>query len=368
MNTKEKLFLSLVSSVNCCDLCTRMCDRKKVLSKMNGSINSKVVFVAEAPGRLGAESTGIPLYGDESGNNFEMLLSNIGWKREEVFITNALLCNPQDSEGNNDAPTSTEIMNCSNYLNMVLELIKPDVVVTLGSKALDALSIIKTHNYKLKDSVGKLVDWNGVKLFPLYHTSPRAAVYRSPIRQRSDFIALSHEVSPILGLKKKEVCKSVQLSKSNTILAAAVDYIVSLMNSVSFFKLTKLLYLIDYNHIKEYNTSLTNGIYLRMQEGPWLPYLKNVVKESKYIKTVRSGSALRLVSCTLDENEDLDEEDKTFIKKVVEKYKDYNDGEIKTVVYRTPPMRYVLSQEKLGKSMLKVPVLYLNETVDRMTK
>ena len=364
MNTKEERFLSLVSSVNCCDLCARMCGRKKVLSKMNGNINSKVVFIAEAPGRLGAESTGIPLFGDESGNNFEMLLSNIGWKREEIFITNALLCNPQDSEGNNDAPTNTEITNCSYYLNMVLELIKPDVVVTLGSKALDALNTIAPHDYKLKDFVGKLVNWNGIKLYPLYHTIPRGSVYRSFIRQRSDLSALSHEVSPISGLKKKEVRKNVQKAPRNTILAAVVDYIVSLMNGVSFFKLTKLLYLIDYSHIKEYNTSLTNGIYLRMQEGPWLPYLKNVVKESNRITTIKSGRALRLVSIAMDESEDLNEKDKAFIKKVVEKYEDYSDGEIKTVVYRTPPMRYVLSQEKLGKPMLKVPVLYMNKTVD----
>jgi DNA polymerase len=73
-----------------------MCNRRKVLSANNGNLNSKVVFIAEAPGRLGAECTGIPLYGDKTGENFEMLLGNIGWKREDVFITNSILCNPQD--------------------------------------------------------------------------------------------------------------------------------------------------------------------------------------------------------------------------------------------------------------------------------
>ena len=85
-NNKDAAFNSLLSSVDKCDICPRMCNRKKVLSQMNGNINSKVVFIAEAPGRLGAECTGIPLYGDVTGNNFETLLSNIGWTREDIFI------------------------------------------------------------------------------------------------------------------------------------------------------------------------------------------------------------------------------------------------------------------------------------------
>ena len=58
-----------------------------------------MLFVAEAPGRLGADRTGIPLYGDRTGENFQTLLGNIGWKREQVFITNAVLCNPKQETG-----------------------------------------------------------------------------------------------------------------------------------------------------------------------------------------------------------------------------------------------------------------------------
>ena len=94
-NKQEKAFKGLISEVKNCKKCPRMCGRTKVLSKKNGNINSKVMFIAEAPGRHGADRTGVPLDGDKTGDNFEELLKHIGWKREDVFITNAVLCNPQ---------------------------------------------------------------------------------------------------------------------------------------------------------------------------------------------------------------------------------------------------------------------------------
>lgn len=180
-----------------------MCNRKKVLSDKNGNLNTKVLFIAEAPGRLGAERTGIPLYGDKSGDNFEMLLGNIGWERKDVFITNAVLCNPQDAEGNNATPQKDEILNCNYYLQMLISIIEPAVIVTLGTKALDALNYISPHNITLKGGVATAHKWNGTTVFPLYHTGARAVVHRSLPSQRADFIALSHFVDPLTGLKQE---------------------------------------------------------------------------------------------------------------------------------------------------------------------
>lgn len=143
---KEAYFNYLLNSVYRCDLCPRMCGRKKVLSSANGNLNSKILFVAEAPGRLGAECTGIPLYGDKAGDNFELLLSNVGWQRSDIFITNAVLCNPQNEEGNNATPNKDEMINCNYYLKMTLELVNPEVIVTIGAKALEAVSLISPHN------------------------------------------------------------------------------------------------------------------------------------------------------------------------------------------------------------------------------
>ena len=371
---KEMLFSSMVSSVSRCDLCPRMCNRKKVLSVFNGNINSKVVFIAEAPGRLGAESTGIPRFGDVTGNNFETLLSNIGWDRSDIFITNAILCNPQDESGNNATPTKNEIVNCSYYLDMVIELIRPEVIVTLGTKALDALNMISPHNYTLKENVAKLVPWNGLHLFPMYHLSPRATVHRSTIQQRADFIALSHEVSPLTGLKKiannprKTEKTEVAIANKQQKLKEMVEYIVFRLHNVSFFKLTKLLFLSDLKSLRERNTTISNSIYLRMQEGPWIPYLKNIVQDSTIIRSIGKYGKSRLVYCAKEYNSGLSQQDLDIIERVLQATRDCDDGQIKTMVYMTPPMKYILREEKKGRSMLKIPIIYNNKTVEEMDK
>ncbi len=81
--TKFVRFEALVQSIQNCNLCPRMQCRRKVFSEANGNLNSKVLFIAEAPGRLGADHTGIPLHGDKTGDNFETLLQSVNWDRKD---------------------------------------------------------------------------------------------------------------------------------------------------------------------------------------------------------------------------------------------------------------------------------------------
>lgn len=366
---KQDYFDSLLDSVHQCDLCPRMCGRRKVLSLVNGNLNAKILFIAEAPGRLGAECTGIPLYGDRSGDNFELLLSNIGWRRSDIFITNAILCNPQNGEGNNAPPEKEEIINCNYYLKMTLELINPDVVVTIGAKALDALNLISPHTFTLKKDVATAQDWNGRKLFPLYHTGPRALVHRSQIQQRTDFIALSHIVDPKIGLKMRKPASNHAVPPSRQITPILIDMVAVVLDylkELSFFKLTKLLYLIDYNHLEQFGQSMSGCIYLRMQEGPWIPYLKDISKvyDGLLFNTYFVGrKPYVLLRVDNYKSQTLNDDKAIFIRRICEKYKNHDDASIKTAAYCTKPMKYILRQEKKGRKMTKVPVLYENKTV-----
>ncbi|MDD2235553.1 MAG: uracil-DNA glycosylase [Desulfitobacteriaceae bacterium] len=206
--SKEQRLNDLSEAVQHCTLCPRLCNRKKVLSDANGNVNSKILFVAEAPGRLGADRTGIPLYGDQTGDNFEVLLADVGWKREQVFITNAVLCNPCTEQGNNRTPSVDEIRNCSYYLSRTINLVQPEVIVSLGAVALKALSYISPHAIKLKEDVGCCIRWGGRVLIPLYHPGPRARIHRSMPKQRSDFVALAKFVQPDVGIISKKTSKS----------------------------------------------------------------------------------------------------------------------------------------------------------------
>ena len=357
-------FNDLIESVQHCNLCSRLCVRRKVLSQSNGNIDSQVLFVAEAPGRLGAERTGVPLHGDRTGDNFEILLGNIGWKREEIFITNSILCNPQKENGTNGTPTTDEISNCSAYLEMVINLVNPCVIVTLGTTALDALSLISPHYVELKKGVAKIIHWRGIKLFPLYHPGPRAAIHRSLIKQRSDFILLAKIVHPKKGLLEKtklSTIKDISSQKTPTSnLHQIVRTVVELGGKMTYFKLTKLLYMIDLLSLNKLGHTVACDLYIRQVDGPWPPKLNDAIKELegyelhrffvKRIPMIISGPSPRSVI-------HLDSTIMEIIIEVFQKYGALNNSDIKTAVYLTNPMRYILSEEKKGKDMRNKPVI-----------
>lgn len=167
-----------------------MADCRAVLSRVNGHPTAPVLVVAEAPGRLGAARTGIPLSGDQSGRNFEQLLAVAGLDREDLFITNAVLCNPRDARGRNAAPTMREIRNCSPFLRRTIELVDPTLVIALGVVALKALALIEPHEIELRRDVAKPARWGERILLGMYHPSPRAHLHRSFSGQCDDFATL----------------------------------------------------------------------------------------------------------------------------------------------------------------------------------
>lgn len=167
-----------------------MAGRRRVLSAANGRPGALVLFVGEAPGRLGGERTGVPFSGDQTGRNFAALLATAGLVRDEVFITNALLCNPQDGQGRNRAPAREELANCRAWLARQIAAIDAPVVVTLGAVALAALDRIAAHGLRLREVVGQPHRWQGRWLVPLYHPGPRAQLHHPFAAQLRDFAAL----------------------------------------------------------------------------------------------------------------------------------------------------------------------------------
>jgi uracil-DNA glycosylase len=187
----KKQFNQLCKEAENCRICPDLADKKAVLSEMNGNINPKVLFLAEAPGRQGADRTRRPFYGDKSGENFQKLLDSIGLNRQDIFITNSVMCSPRTATDANRSPKKSEIKNCSTFLQKQLQIIEPKIVATLGSVALEALKIIEYHEISLKNGVGKSFAWNDKILVPLYHPSPQViASHRRLHEQLEDFKVL----------------------------------------------------------------------------------------------------------------------------------------------------------------------------------
>lgn len=173
IGSKSKLFAALCDEAQACRICPDLADKTAVLSELNGQLNPKVFFIAEAPGRQGADRTRRPFYGDKSGENFQVLLDSVGLRREEIFITNTVMCSPRTITDANRKPMRSEIRNCSGFLRRQIELIDPRVIATLGSVALEALRQISPHDLRLRDHAGSIHKWNERILVPLYHPSPQ---------------------------------------------------------------------------------------------------------------------------------------------------------------------------------------------------
>ncbi|HVE55868.1 MAG TPA: uracil-DNA glycosylase [Pyrinomonadaceae bacterium] len=191
-------FLKLAERARNCRVCEAMCGKTAVLSELNGSIDPKVFFIAEAPGRQGADRTRKPFSGDKSGANFQMFLDSINLRREEIFITNTVLCSPRSETGANRKPSKKEIRNCAPFLEKTINLINPKIIVTLGTVALEALKTIEYHQIILKSDAARIFQWNGRKLVPLYHPSPQVIASRRRMHEQlEDFKSVAEAIGQV---------------------------------------------------------------------------------------------------------------------------------------------------------------------------
>jgi len=198
----QREFDSLISDVRQCRLCPRMSNSERVLSRAAGMPGAQVMFLGEAPGRLGADDSGIPFHGDKTGQNFESLLAHVGMSRYQVFVSNAVLCNPRDERGNNATPTRQEVENCTTFLERQITVVDPAIIVTLGATALQALKTIEPHKITLAEGVRHAFPWFGRILIPAYHPGQRAQIHRSFANQRSDFQFIAEQSRRLRGTRR----------------------------------------------------------------------------------------------------------------------------------------------------------------------
>jgi uracil-DNA glycosylase family 4 len=123
----------IAAEVSACTLCPLHVGRTNAVPGQ-GHPDTEVVFVGEGPG-FNEDQQGRPFVG-AAGGLLNELLKAIGWKREEVFITNVVKCRPP---GNRD-PEPAEIAACAPFLRRQLEILDPAVVVTLGRHSLQTFN------------------------------------------------------------------------------------------------------------------------------------------------------------------------------------------------------------------------------------
>jgi|Deesub1362A_J573_1020465.scaffolds.fasta_scaffold01835_11 DNA polymerase len=157
----------LNSQIQKCRLCDSIDENRKRVCGV-GKENSKIFLIGLAPGRLGADKTGIPFTRDRSGKLLRHLISKTGLSENYFYITNLVKCNPRDKQGNNRTPTKKEIENCKSYLEAELSLIKPKIIVTLG--VLVSKEILGKNSFSsMEEVLARPIKHEGRFIFPLYH-------------------------------------------------------------------------------------------------------------------------------------------------------------------------------------------------------
>jgi uracil-DNA glycosylase family 4 len=108
---------------------------------------------------------------------------------DDVLFTNSVLCLPR-KQADKFPVTTKHMEQCSPWLKRLIDDSAVTIVVTMGATALRATSVVERHQLALKSAAGKLHDWYGRKLLPLYHASRLGRLSRSEEAQRSDMRAL----------------------------------------------------------------------------------------------------------------------------------------------------------------------------------
>jgi uracil-DNA glycosylase len=156
-----------------------------------GSLNAKIMFVGEAPGRNEAK-TGKPFCG-AAGKILDQLLESVGIERKNVYITSIV----KDRPPKNRDPLPREIEIYGPFLDRQIEIIQPQVIAALGRYACEYI-ISKFGLASELEPIGKLhgkvfdakLSFGPIKVVALYH--PAVAIYNSNTKDqlKQDFQVL----------------------------------------------------------------------------------------------------------------------------------------------------------------------------------
>lgn len=160
--TREQVISTAHSKILNCRLCDISINRRNAVPG-EGNIDASIMFIGEGPGAK-EDRLGRPFVGT-SGKLFRELLYKSGLTAEEVFITNVIKCRTPS----NRAPTDIEIRNCSTYLDAQIWAIRPKIIMTLGSVAIQ--SYFKNPNLRITKLISTGFYHNGIIVLPNYHPS-----------------------------------------------------------------------------------------------------------------------------------------------------------------------------------------------------
>lgn len=144
--------------LNCC----RCSLHKKHSIFGEGNPYASLMIIGDIPDE-NEEKIGRPFVGPQ-GDIFSSLISKLGLKRSDIYITNIIKCRPI----NPDNLSNDDKLACLYHLNKQIEIISPAIIMTMGYTA---SSCLLSTNKDISELRGALYDYKGIKVMPTFHTS-----------------------------------------------------------------------------------------------------------------------------------------------------------------------------------------------------
>jgi len=190
---------AIAGEVRACTRCRRHATRTQAVPG-DGEPSTEVVLVGEGPG-FNEDRQGRPFVG-RAGDLLVRLLGSIGWRREDVFITNVVKCRPPD----NRDPEADEIAACEPYLRRQLEVLDPAVIVTLGrhsmGRFMPGARISQAHGtMRPADPASGAPD---ALVFAMYHP---AAALRTPAIERESYDDIAQVPTALIASRERRAAR-----------------------------------------------------------------------------------------------------------------------------------------------------------------
>jgi uracil-DNA glycosylase len=169
---QDDALVAVRTEIGDCTRCKLHAQGRKQIVFGVGNPNADLMFVGEAPG-ADEDVQGIPFVG-RAGQLLTRIIEAIGLTREDVYIANVIKCRPP---GNRN-PEQDEVETCEPFLFQQIDIIKPKVIVALGTFAARALLRTLDPISRLR---GRVYEYRGAKLIPTFHP---AYLLRNPSSKR----------------------------------------------------------------------------------------------------------------------------------------------------------------------------------------
>jgi len=153
--TWEELEKSIIDCKKC-----KLCTNRTNIVFGTGNKNASIMLIGEGPG-ADEDLQAKPFVG-KAGQLMNMAFQGLGINRDDIYIANIVKCRPPS----NRVPEEDEAEACLDYLRNQVLLVKPKIIVLLGSTA---LKNILGKEYTITSARGKWIEKKGILYMPTWH-------------------------------------------------------------------------------------------------------------------------------------------------------------------------------------------------------